>query len=129
MGMCRLLKSDKVSIPYEREGTWKVITKFSGEVVDQYGFNSLRTGRDMERRLPRSRLQITQVQWFQFPTNGKGHGKPKRPQPPPLLFLVSIPYEREGTWKGMAKGSVRMTATTVFQFPTNGKGHGKETKH
>ena len=62
-------------------------------------FNSLRTGRGMES----SKEMVEnagEARMFQFPTNGKGHGK-----------------ENMGT--GTTVGDF------MFQFPTNGKGHGK----
>ena len=37
---------------------------------------------------------------------------------------VSIPYEREGAWKGLQQSHHKSTRNK-FQFPTNGKGHGK----
>ena len=70
------MKSSRVSIPYEREGAWKAEKNY---VMIQ-------------------NLVVS----FQFPTNGKGHGKRKD-----KLFetldrqRVSIPYEREGAWKGI----------------------------
>ena len=66
-----------VSIPFKREGAWKV-------------------------RNP-DRLTLKCVyDWFQFPSNGKEHGK----------------YDYGGL--------VPFTFFDLFQFPSNGKEHGKQ---
>ena len=62
---------------------------------------------------------------FQFPTNGKGHGKPDVGYGDVSAEeVVSIPYEREGAWKEDLK--FYNLLKKKFQFPTNGKGHGKQ---
>ena len=64
-------------------------------------FNSLRTGRGMER-------------FVKDLLGSEG------------LLKVSIPYEREGAWKGSHESiSGTSNVYNMFQFPTNGKGHGK----
>ena len=91
-----LLKTaKKVSIPYEREGSFRL--PISGKVKKSTvtSFNSLRTGRIIQT-LPRRQGQRN-LQKFQFPTNGKDHSD-----------LQSIPY---------------LTTGSPFQFPTNGKDH------
>ena len=87
-----------VSIPYEREGAWKGSDRGTDR-TSRHSFNSLRTGRGMERHcsdyLLRRRLE-----------------------------QVSIPYEREGAWKEYYDPATAEMLIS-FQFPTNGKGHGK----
>ena len=61
----------EVSIPFKREGTWK--DKRSPVDPRPIGFNSLQTGRHMERHP--ATTQKGDISW------------------------VSIPFKREGTWK------------------------------
>ena len=70
----------------------------------QLRFNSLRTGRGMERYDP-------------LACASEFHA------------IVSIPYEREGAWKGIGNVEVSHLDDEVFQFPTNGKGHGKQDRN
>ena len=87
-------------------------------------FNSLRTGRGMESVGGVNIVAIVTVV-FQFPTNGKGHGKEKKRVLRLTTYSVSIPYEREGAWKAVLSRSLNGSRLFLFQFPTNGKGHGK----
>ena len=42
-------------------------------------------------------------------------------------YLVSIPFKREGTWKGNKDGLIEGDEAK-FQFPSNGKVHGKKLR-
>ena len=62
---------------------------------------------------------------FQFPSNGKVHGKgPTAPLIRQSLYYVSIPFKREGTWKVGTRTALVRTVDR-FQFPSNGKVHQK----
>ena len=91
-----------VSIPYERESLSKV---FCGNIniraKCQGSFNSLRTGKPIQRRKNWLAF-LALVVMFQFPTNGKAY--PKR---------ANGWFRRVGGW-------------SLFQFPTNGKAYPKE---
>ena len=64
---------------------------------------------------------------FQFPTSGKGHSDKAIHS---LLLRyhlkVSIPYEREGTFRQEFYWSDSLNVLS-FQFPTSGKGHSDES--
>ena len=87
-----------VSIPFKRESTWKASVKTKNKAADNTSFNSLQTGKHMESVICLS--VATTVGVFQFPSNGKAHGKP--------------PEDDES-----------QEVVEKFQFPSNGKAHGK----
>ena len=60
-----------VSIPYEREGTFRRNQAQPEEAVEEQGFNSLRAGRDIQTN--RDQKTAYNLPGFQFPTSGKGH--------------------------------------------------------
>ena len=66
---------------------------------DRQRFNSLQTGRSMESRTTQREAGTSSEAAFQFPSNGKEHGKN-----PPHLHRICF---------------------SKFQFPSNGKEHGK----
>ena len=89
----------KVSIPFKREGAWKEIQKHRSKYPAAFCFNSLQTGRSMERRRI-VLILFSSLSQFQFPSNGKEHGKPLFcTHRFSLRFSVSIPFKREGAWK------------------------------
>ena len=88
------------------------------------------------------------ARWFQFPSNGKAHGKHVLGMAKSKGITVSIPFKREGTWKVVLcnyckyvpsvsipfkrEGTWKVArqfgndgVTVTFQFPSNGKAHGK----
>ena len=91
------IKRRRVSIPYEREGTFRPGTA-NERKPNGWSFNSLRTGRHIQTR-------IFYSLYFH-------------------LIPVSIPYEREGTFrrKEDSESNCRRDVRE-FQFPTNGKAH------
>ena len=93
-----------VSIPYEQEGTFRLLIGDCGAIFEYApSFNSLRTGRHIQTN-SRCRNQWTQLDSFQFPTNGKAHSDRKEKNLCNLEeSLVSIPYEREGTFRRIYK--------------------------
>ena len=91
-----LLAELRVSIPFQRESSWKVGITFS--IVSQpHSFNSLQTGKFMESK--QADWNQTDQNAFRFPSNGKVHGK-------------HLPERRLGT-------------DTWFQFLSNGKAYPK----
>ena len=92
------LRKMSVSIPFKREGAWKVKMACLYKQHSTMSFNSLQTGRSMER--PGRRNCFRKV------------------------ITVSIPFKREGAWKVIAQ-TVNADIERMFQFPSNGKEHGK----
>ena len=86
-------RSDEVSIPFKREGTWKAIPlSISASSLDES---------------------------FQFPSNGKVHGKTQKTTKRRSRYQrVSIPFKREGTWK-----------ETLFSTQTGRGSKHPKTKH
>ena len=144
--ICQGCLTTKVSIPYEREGAWKDKRTFTERTRSRDGFNSLRTGRGMERRTAQ-RASTRLSCWFQFPTNGKGHGKygpgilqsderssfnslrtgrgmesGRTPASKPSRFWtrVSIPYEREGAWKEFNQAMTTKVANVSIPYEREG---------
>ena len=66
--------SNRVSIPFKREGAWKGASLSRVSYPSDISFNSLQTGRSMERNAVKSIVVFGAVK-FQFPSNGKEHGK------------------------------------------------------
>ena len=64
-----------VSIPFKREGTWKVCWIVLSFRDLEECFNSLQTGRYMESKRDELILYVQGQLEFQFPSNGKVHGK------------------------------------------------------
>ena len=70
---------ERVSIPYEREGTFRLSsTKRSSCVRSQRCFNSLRTGRHIQTFMSVCVDYCTNYLEFQFPTNGKAHSDARK---------------------------------------------------
>ena len=89
-------------------------------------FNSLQTGKFMEREAYRN-WQHDAIE-FQFPSNGKVHGKPVITE---LLKHFDVSFNSLQTGKfmesyNMLKG---INPKYPFQFPSNGKVHGKMWTH
>ena len=67
-------KPKKVSIPFKRESTWKVRPPRAA-MRKHRSFNSLQTGKHMESRHAMVTYIPNSGNVFQFPSNGKAHGK------------------------------------------------------
>ena len=78
----------------------------------------------MERQIPL--LQQLRQHAFQFPSNGKVHGKYVQRGNQCPSAIVSIPFKREGTWKDITQECCLHALLPKFQFPSNGKVHGKK---
>ena len=67
---------------------------------------------------------------FQFPTNGKAHSDLFSPiaHLGSRIARVSIPYEREGTFRRLNNPLDCRLRFREFQFPTNGKAHSDRGK-
>ena len=108
-----------VSIPFKREGTWKVAWQRKNYGSWSYSFNSLQTGRYMERNIPAGRENL--VLGFQFPSNGKVHGKCRQSTSFPWVnLIVSIPFKREGTWKDEIRIPFCLSAIVSIPFKREG---------
>ena len=90
-------------------------------------FNSLQTGKFMERQIPKGAVYVGRPT-FQFPSNGKVHGKAGtsyEPSAPATLGFNSLQMgkfmERE------VKGHLQ-SPHFLFQFPSNGKVHGNKLR-
>ena len=93
-------KYRKVSIPFKREGISKEYYRIrSDKEYSAFGFNSLQTGRHIQRK---EEMQITESDdVFQFPSNGKAYPKRKpADEKGNDDGDVSIPFKREGISKG-----------------------------
>ena len=162
-----------VSIPFKREGRDKVsMTTYSRKhlqlfqfpsngkeytkinnassicILNNGRFNSLQTGRPIQRNLSKQLSQI--LAKFQFPSNGKDYTKNCRVRWTRRSRPVSIPFKREDlskdkprqsnsdidragfhslqTGKGIQSIASFITLLTVhlkFPFPSNGKGYPK----
>ena len=116
--------ADSVSIPFKREGAWKVVDDPTAD-DDIISFNSLQTGRSMERTVNTSTAPLIRVS---IPFKREGAWKvilvatlEKKAKP------VSIPFKREGAWKVFHIFLTVQNVEQKFQFPSNGKEHGKKT--
>ena len=118
-----------VSIPYEREGIFRLGAEKINDAAPMARFNSLRTGRYLQTK-PISPTHPPHPRGFQFPTNGKvssdcrnqllWSGRPDR---------VSIPYEREGIFRraiyllpndAHVIVSIPYEREGIFRLPTRG---------
>ena len=93
------MRSERVSIPFKREGTFRLITAVYGQCVINIRFNSLQAGRHIQTRLT---SQHTRPPQKQVSIPFKREGTFRRAaynvhfcRPP----LVSIPFKREGTFR------------------------------
>ena len=119
---CLCYSPFSVSIPYEREGTFRQIVHFTQIFKYHHkSFNSLRTGRHIQTGLTINNVRGGIV--FQFPTSGKAHSDmvgrlyvtprngfnslragrhiqtKRKASSSENGSTVSIPYEREGTFR------------------------------
>ena len=62
---------------------------------------------------------------FQFPSSGKGRSKPSPRADDAVLPVVSIPFKREGAFKGTSFFNSLLGGSEKFQFPSSGKGRSK----
>ena len=111
-----------VSIPFKRESVSKGI-KYTDETEPLNSFNSLQTGKRIQRRLTQRSIPRW-ILWFQFPSNGKAYPKVlPRTYPRSGEESVSIPFKRESVSKvrSFDEGAIK----TKFQFPSNGKAYPK----
>ena len=87
-------------------------------------FNSLQTGRYVESK-DAARFHAS-FSKFQFPSNGKVHGK-MRFRAMPEELVVKFQFPSNGKVHGKYDGySLPELFVRVFQFPSNGKVHGKQ---
>ena len=86
-------------------------------------FNSLQTGKHMES-VPDGNLPRVRLNAFQFPSNGKAHGKHKDEKRCGGLGKFQFPSNGKAHGK-QATIQRRHTCLRQFQFPSNGKAHGK----
>ena len=140
-----------VSIPFKREGISK--DPFTKRLVETlWSFNSLQTGRHIQRSYP-SLYRLRLCCQFQFPSNGKAYPKTiRKGNNDGIRFTVSIPFKRESLSKvKLAEPAMSVTFLVVsipfkreslskgmdiklgwpgggrkFQFPSNGKAYPKE---
>ena len=113
----------KVSIPFKREGTWKVVIE--GNEDNLYSsFNSLQTGRYMERNSKGNLVTIDQEVSIPFKREGTWKDIVEVADADTTRIRVSIPFKREGTWKAVSFTGTKSSGYS-FQFPSNGKVHGK----
>ena len=87
-----------VSIPFKRETSWKGKYKLAG---------------------------AKKATEFQFPSNGKPHGKPAAGALPVLKPEFQFPSNGKPHGKSEIVGVCDTSCVTSFQFPSNGKPHGK----
>ena len=69
-----IMESAPVSIPFKRESTWKARMSGISQMSMKKSFNSLQTGKHMERFQGEFTTAGLSDE-FQFPSNGKAHGK------------------------------------------------------
>ena len=99
----RKAQGKKVSIPFKREGTWKVTPTRTPTTV-AISFNSLQTGRYMEREL--KAVVSERIDSFNSLQTGRYMESLLRGRASPDgSRRVSIPFKREGTWKVDSMGS------------------------
>ena len=89
-----------VSIPYEREGTFRLDSEGDGWNIWSYGEFQFPTNGKAHSDGTLQPGDSIKIQVFQFPTNGKAHSdKMARFFSLMMALMVSIPYEREGTFR------------------------------
>ncbi len=114
----------RVSIPYEREGISKVFAWSKLRNAGLKGFNSLRTGRHIQRSHKVIRKSDMWVK-FQFPTNGKAYPKPEIGNGFIRAYGFQFPTNGKAYPKGVKFLPYVEAKTLMFQFPTNGKAYPK----
>ena len=93
-----LANSGCVSIPFKREGGYKGHAKCQRRRFILFSFNSLQTGRRIQRR--ENGIHTEKHLEFQFPSNGKADTKSFWTQTNSAASVfVSIPFKREGGYK------------------------------
>ena len=85
-----------VSIPYEREGSFRRGGFLFLVLLTSFQFPT--NGKDHSDQLPETK-QTSEHTQFQFPTNGKDHSDFRLIRTARRRILVSIPYEREGSFR------------------------------
>ena len=124
-----------VSIPFKRESVSKVNTIFFVG-TSSTSFNSLQTGKCIQRYIRRWGVPRRPLLLFQFPSNGKVYPKHTRTERSSFPGNVSIPFKRESVSKAPFSPPLTNPSRLLFQFPSNGKvypkplrqEHTKETK-
>ena len=140
-----------VSIPFKRESLSKGRIRELVKSTEGKGFNSLQTGKPIQRIGTKSNATSTTIVLFQFPSNGKAYPKPLGKSPwkigktfqfpsngkayPKSRYSrtavqrrvrVSIPFKRESLSKANHHESPnRASWEKEFQFPSNGKAYPK----
>ena len=110
-----------VSIPFKREGAWKDLDAHIEQTELSLRFNSLQTGRSMESGATGYHGNSEET-WFQFPSNGKEHGKAiSIYKDPECETVVSIPFKREGAWKEL-KNEKRNNGSRRVSIPFKREG-------
>ena len=97
--------------------------------TDKMSFNSLQTGKPIQRHHARSLCLLGRK--FQFPANGKAYPKAlgiDLIQGAGILF-VSIPFKRESLSKGGTSTRYTSNGFVEFPFPSNGKAYPKLFRH
>ena len=112
-----------VSIPFKRESVSKVLTPREIREHTDFSFNSLQTGKRIQRHI----LDIDDAVslMFQFPSNGKAY--PKSIHTPMCLSCIGNEFQFPSNGKAYPKDLMSHTieTDTKFQFPSNGKAYPK----
>ena len=91
--------SQRVSIPFKRESVSKVGSTHDPISPAKKRFNSLQTGKRIQRSNQRESQK--RLSPFQFPSNGKAYPKGSKTKTQCRLSnVVSIPFKRESVSKG-----------------------------
>ena len=112
-----------VSIPFKREGAWKVARKAGDPRCSVRVSIPFKREGAWKARYGYPEFDITDM--VSIPFKREGAWKVfEEIEDINLRCTVSIPFKREGAWK--ARGGNRDSGTgKKFQFPSNGKEHGK----
>ena len=105
-----------VSIPYERESISKADGWNPWKSSISKSFNSLRTGKHIQRIFYKHKKRRFSDEKFQFPTNGKAYPK-QEDKGGKRSDRVSIPYERESISKGPQRRNLYMVHGHSVSIP------------
>ena len=114
---------NKVSIPFKRESISKVLTTLVTKSSHKKGFNSLQTGKHIQRLMMKPHIE-GQAGRFNSLQTGKHIQSIQAEWAGSAGPWVSIPFKRESISKVMiCKQSASVSCW--FQFPSNGKAYPK----